>query len=172
VMAPVLRPLLPEKLGKPTKRLYPCQAKSVRGRFIPLPATKTPANSGARPEKKCAGQPAKRLGRTVISSVPAGFRGRTRGTREVHAHERRNQHISARRKNFTLPHVYAKASKILGPDGKPAGMGLFTTEPLPEGAVVTEYGMLFTDPSPLWNACVASVTSENFCKCTSLCHFS
>jgi len=47
----------------------------------------------------------------------------------------------SRRKNGTLPRVYAQASKIKGKDGKPAGKGLFTKKKLPAGAWVSEYGI-------------------------------
>ena len=140
-VAPGLCPLEPEKLERPTKKLFACQTKNSLGRFVPVPnqANKTPANSGARPAETFAGHPAKR--RKVESCMPAAISGRTRATRAIHAPERRNQHISAGRKNVTLPHVYVKTSKIKGKDGKPAGKGLFTKKKLPAGAWVSEYGI-------------------------------
>ena len=140
-VAPGLCPLEPEKLERPTKKLFACQTKNSLGRFVPVPnqANKTPANSGARPAETFAGHPAKR--RKVESCKPVAISGRTRATRAIHAQERRNQHISAGRKNVTLPHVYVKASKIKGKDGKPAGKGLFTKKKLPAGAWVSEYGI-------------------------------
>jgi hypothetical protein len=61
------------------------------------------------------------------------------GTREVHAQGHPN--VSVGRRNVTLPHVYAKPSKMLDANGRPAGKGLFTKKALPAGEVVTELGI-------------------------------
>jgi hypothetical protein len=82
-VAPGLCPLEPEKLERPTKKLFACQTKNSLGRFVPVPnqANKTPANSGARPAETFAGHPERHSrNQSALGKTMPGSHASTSGT--------------------------------------------------------------------------------------------